>query len=71
MRAIATLTLISAAVGTSYAANATDFVEERIIRRPVVERQVVRRIEPDCEIVVRKRINRFGERVVIRERICD
>jgi hypothetical protein len=25
----------------------------------------------DCRIVIRERINRFGERVRIRERICD
>jgi hypothetical protein len=26
---------------------------------------------PDCRVVVKKRINRFGERVTVRKRICD
>ena len=45
--------------------------------RPVVERRhVERRVvveddDRDCRVEVRRRINRFGERVVTRTRICD
>jgi len=45
--------------------------------RPVVERRhVERRVvveddDQDCRVEVRRRINRFGERVVTRTRICD
>jgi hypothetical protein len=45
--------------------------------RPVVERRHVERrviVEDDaedCRVEVRRRINRFGERVVTRTRICD
>jgi len=51
-------------------------VERRIIERrvmnPVVERRIIvrRPIARDCRIVVTRRINRFGERVVVRRRIC-
>lgn len=71
MQRVMILVLAGSAIATSYAAQAQDFVEERIIRRPVVERRIVRRVEPRCEVIVRKRVNRFGERVVIRERVCD
>jgi len=44
---------------------------ERRVERPVVERRIVRRaVSPDCRIVVSRRINRFGERVVTKRRIC-
>jgi hypothetical protein len=46
--------------------------------RPVVERRVERRrviVEeddgPDCRIEVERRVNRFGERVTRRTKICD
>ena len=41
-------------------------VERRVIERRVVRGPVVR----DCRVVVTRRINRFGERVVVRRRIC-
>jgi hypothetical protein len=27
--------------------------------------------EPDCRMVVTKRVNRFGERVTVRREVCD
>jgi hypothetical protein len=45
--------------------------------RPVVERRrVERRVvveddDRDCRVEVRRRINRFGERVVSRRTVCD
>jgi len=35
-----------------------------------VERRVVRERPRDCRIVEKRRVNRFGERVVVRSRIC-
>lgn len=35
-----------------------------------VERRVIRERPRDCRIVERRRVNRFGERVVVRSRIC-
>ena len=46
-------------------------IERRVIVRPVVERRFVRPVFDDCRVVVTKRFNRFGERVVVRKRICD
>ncbi|WFU14042.1 hypothetical protein [Bradyrhizobium sp. CB3481] len=38
---------------------------------PGYDRPYYRDYRDDCRIVIRERFNRFGERVRIRERICD
>jgi hypothetical protein len=45
---------------------------ERRVGRPVVERRIIvrRPVVRDCRVVVTRRINHFGERVVVRRRIC-
>jgi len=35
-----------------------------------VERRVVRERPRDCRIIEKRRINRFGERVITRSRVC-
>jgi hypothetical protein len=51
-------------------------VERRIIERHVVRPPYGRPgygrrfYGPECRVVVTRRINRFGERVVVRRRIC-
>jgi len=40
-------------------------------RRGYEERRVERRRFRDCRMIERSRINRFGERVVTRTRVCD
>jgi uncharacterized protein YcfJ len=35
------------------------------------DRRVVVDDEPDCRMVVTKRVNRFGERVTVRREVCD
>ena len=42
-----------------------------VVERRRVERRVVVDDDSDCRVEVRRRINRFGERVVTRTRICD
>lgn len=44
--------------------------------RPVIERRERRAIvdeddEEECRVVVQRRVNRFGETVVTRRRVCD
>lgn len=47
-------------------------VYDRGYDRPtVVERRVIRRPVRECRVVVDRRVNRFGERVVRRTRVCD
>ena len=43
----------------------------RIVEEPIVERRVIRRPARECRVVVDRRVNRFGERVVRRTRVCD
>jgi hypothetical protein len=47
-------------------------IVERRIGRPVVERRVIvrRPFVRNCRVVVTRRINHFGERVVVRRRVC-
>lgn len=49
--------------------------EQRDEYRPVVERRqrrvVVEEEEEDCRMVVERRVNRFGERVETRRRVCN
>ena len=48
--------------------------EQRDEYRPVVERRqrrVVVEEEEDCRMVVERRVNRFGERVETRRRVCN
>ena len=47
-------------------------IVERRFGRPVVERRVVvrRPFMRDCRVVVTRRINHFGERVIVRKRVC-
>lgn len=40
-------------------------------RRHVERRVIVEDDDDDCRIVVRRHINRFGERVTRRTRVCD
>jgi hypothetical protein len=35
------------------------------------DRRVIVDDEPDCRMVVTKRVNRFGERVTVRREVCD
>jgi hypothetical protein len=50
-------------------------VYDRDAYRPVVERRERRRVivedDDDCRVVIRRRVNRFGERVTERIRDCD
>ncbi len=42
--------------------------------RPVIERRerrIVEEDDDDCRIVIERRVNRFGERVTRRTRVCD
>ena len=42
--------------------------------RPVVERRVVRRSwddDGDCRVIIKRRVNAYGETVVRRTRVCD
>jgi hypothetical protein len=43
--------------------------------RPVVERRVVRRSyeddNGDCRVIIKRRVNAYGETVVRRTRVCD
>jgi hypothetical protein len=39
--------------------------------RVVRERRVIVDDEPDCRMVVTKRVNRYGERVTVRREVCD
>lgn len=44
-------------------------------RPPVVERRVVRRSyvddDEDCRVIIKRRVNAYGETVVKRTRVCD
>jgi hypothetical protein len=42
--------------------------------RPVVERRVVRRSyddDSDCRVIIKRRVNSYGETVERRTRVCD
>jgi hypothetical protein len=45
---------------------------ERRVGRPVVDRRVIvrRPFVRDCRVVITRRINHFGERVVVGKRVC-
>ena len=71
-----TSTPAQAQVGIEIGPSGPRVYQERAYR-PVVERRHVERrviVEDDteeCRVEVRRRINRFGERVVTRTRICE
>ncbi|UPK00672.1 hypothetical protein [Bradyrhizobium sp. 170] len=60
-------------VGTIGSANALEFGvgPGGVYVGPGYDRPYYRDYRDDCRIVIRERTNRFGERVRIRERICD
>jgi hypothetical protein len=60
-------------VGTIASANAVEFGvgPGGVYVGPGYDRPYYRDYRDDCRIVIRERTNRFGERVRIRERICD
>ncbi|OCK59572.1 hypothetical protein [Bradyrhizobium sp. LMTR 3] len=60
-------------VGTIATANAIEFGvgPGGVYVGPGYDRPYYRDYGDDCRIVIRERTNRFGERVRIRERICD
>ena len=72
----ATSTPAQAQVGIEIGPGGPRIYQERAYR-PVVERRHVERrvvVEDDseeCRVEVRRRINRYGERVVTRTRICE
>jgi hypothetical protein len=68
---LAIATLLTA--GTIASANAVEFGvgPGGVYVGPGYDRHYYRDYRDDCRIIIRERTNRFGERVRIRERICD
>lgn len=59
--------------GTIASANAVEFGfgPGGVYVGPGYDRHYYRDYSDDCRVIIRERINRFGERVRIRERVCD